>query len=89
MGHAAQPHAAGVAEAMGKRRITLFSRRGQSLDDAGVRGMGLLAGKGMYAGRSPREGFRPLMEEGVARILDGSTSIAEVARSVDLTQRFH
>jgi len=29
------------------------------------------------------------MEEGVARILDGSTSIAEVARSVDLTQRFH
>jgi len=35
------------------------------------------------------KGFRPLMEEGVARILDGSTSIAEVARSVDLTQRFH
>jgi type II secretory ATPase GspE/PulE/Tfp pilus assembly ATPase PilB-like protein len=34
-------------------------------------------------------GFRPLVEEGIARILDGSTSIAEVARSVDLTQRFH
>ena len=34
------------------------------------------------------KGFRPLVEEGVARILDGSTSIAEVARSIDLTQRF-
>jgi len=34
------------------------------------------------------KGFRPLVEEGVARILDASTSIAEVARSVDLTQRF-
>jgi general secretion pathway protein E/type IV pilus assembly protein PilB len=36
-----------------------------------------------------QKGFRPLVEEGIARILDGSTSIAEVARSVDLTQRFH
>ncbi|HTO44836.1 MAG TPA: GspE/PulE family protein [Burkholderiales bacterium] len=35
------------------------------------------------------KGFRPLVEEGIARILDSSTSIAEVARSVDLTQRFH
>jgi type II secretory ATPase GspE/PulE/Tfp pilus assembly ATPase PilB-like protein len=35
------------------------------------------------------KGFRPLVEEGIARILDGSTSVAEVARSVDLTQRFH
>jgi general secretion pathway protein E/type IV pilus assembly protein PilB len=35
------------------------------------------------------KGFRPLVEEGIARILDASTSIAEVARSVDLTQRFH
>jgi general secretion pathway protein E/type IV pilus assembly protein PilB len=34
------------------------------------------------------KGFRPLVEEGIARILDGTTSIAEVARSVDLTQRF-
>jgi general secretion pathway protein E/type IV pilus assembly protein PilB len=34
------------------------------------------------------KGFRPLVEEGIARILDASTSIAEVARSVDLTQRF-
>jgi len=34
------------------------------------------------------KGFRPLVEEGIARILDSSTSIAEVARSVDLTQRF-
>jgi general secretion pathway protein E/type IV pilus assembly protein PilB len=34
------------------------------------------------------KGFRPLVEEGIARILDGSTSIAEVARSIDLTQRF-
>jgi len=34
------------------------------------------------------KGFKPLIEEGIARILDGSTSIAEVARSVDLTQRF-
>jgi general secretion pathway protein E/type IV pilus assembly protein PilB len=35
-----------------------------------------------------QKGFRPLVEEGIARILDGQTSIAEVARSVDLTQRF-
>jgi type II secretory ATPase GspE/PulE/Tfp pilus assembly ATPase PilB-like protein len=34
------------------------------------------------------KGFRPLVEEGIERILDGSTSIAEVARSIDLTQRF-
>jgi type II secretory ATPase GspE/PulE/Tfp pilus assembly ATPase PilB-like protein len=34
------------------------------------------------------KGFRPLVEEGIARILNGHTSIAEVARSVDLTQRF-
>ncbi|HEY7760282.1 MAG TPA: GspE/PulE family protein [Burkholderiales bacterium] len=34
------------------------------------------------------KGFRPLVEEGIARILDGATSIAEVARSIDLTQRF-
>jgi general secretion pathway protein E/type IV pilus assembly protein PilB len=34
------------------------------------------------------KGFRPLVEEGIARIIDGSTSIAEVARSIDLTQRF-
>jgi general secretion pathway protein E/type IV pilus assembly protein PilB len=34
------------------------------------------------------KGFRPLVEEGIGRILDGSTSIAEVARSIDLTQRF-
>jgi type II secretory ATPase GspE/PulE/Tfp pilus assembly ATPase PilB-like protein len=34
------------------------------------------------------KGFRPLVEEGIARILDGGTSIAEVARSIDLTQRF-
>ena len=34
------------------------------------------------------KGFRPLVEEGIARMLDGSTSIAEVARSVDLTERF-
>jgi general secretion pathway protein E/type IV pilus assembly protein PilB len=34
------------------------------------------------------KGFRPLVEEGIGRILDGATSIAEVARSIDLTQRF-
>jgi len=46
-----------------RRRISFLSKRGKSLDDASVKGMGLLAGKGMYASRSPREGFRPLMEE--------------------------
>ncbi len=45
------------------RRISFLSKRGKSFDDAGVKGMGLIAGKGMYASRSPREGFRPLMEE--------------------------
>jgi type II secretory ATPase GspE/PulE/Tfp pilus assembly ATPase PilB-like protein len=29
--------------------------------------------------------FRPLAEEGVARVLDGTTSLAEVSRAVDLT----
>jgi type II secretory ATPase GspE/PulE/Tfp pilus assembly ATPase PilB-like protein len=32
--------------------------------------------------------FRPLAEEGVARVVDGTTSIAEVARAIDLTGRF-
>lgn len=35
-----------------------------------------------------RKGFRPLADEGIARIVDGSTSIAEVARAIDLTSRF-
>ena len=33
--------------------------------------------------------FRPLAEEGVALVLNGTTSIAEVSRSVDLTGRFN
>ncbi len=33
------------------------------------------------------KGFRSLAEEGLARVLDGSTSLAEVARTVDLTGR--
>jgi len=33
------------------------------------------------------KGFRSLAEEGVARIRDGSTSIGELARAVDLTSR--
>ena len=32
--------------------------------------------------------FRPLAEEGIARVIDGTTSIAEVSRAVDLTGRF-
>lgn len=32
--------------------------------------------------------FRPLAEEGIARVLDGSSSLAEVGRAVDLTGRF-
>jgi type II secretory ATPase GspE/PulE/Tfp pilus assembly ATPase PilB-like protein len=44
---------------------------------------------------SPRElretafakNFRPLAEEGVARVVDGVTSLAEVARAIDLTGR--
>jgi type II secretory ATPase GspE/PulE/Tfp pilus assembly ATPase PilB-like protein len=44
---------------------------------------------------SPRElretalskNFRPLAEEGLARVVDGSTSLAEVARAIDLTGR--
>jgi type II secretory ATPase GspE/PulE/Tfp pilus assembly ATPase PilB-like protein len=34
------------------------------------------------------KGFRPLIEEALARVLDGTTSITEIARSVDLTQKF-
>jgi type II secretory ATPase GspE/PulE/Tfp pilus assembly ATPase PilB-like protein len=33
------------------------------------------------------KGFRSLAEEGIARVVDGSTSLAEVARAVDLTGR--
>jgi len=32
-------------------------------------------------------GFRPLVEDGVRRVLDGSTSLDEVSRVVDLTDR--
>jgi type II secretory ATPase GspE/PulE/Tfp pilus assembly ATPase PilB-like protein len=32
-------------------------------------------------------GFRPLAEDGIQRVLDGVTSLAEVARVVDLTGR--
>ncbi len=32
--------------------------------------------------------FRPLAEEGIARVIDGSTSLAEVSRCIDLTGRF-
>jgi len=32
--------------------------------------------------------FHPLAEEGIARILDGTTSLAEVSRMIDLTGRF-
>jgi hypothetical protein len=31
--------------------------------------------------------FRPLAEEALARVLDGTTSLVEVARTVDLTGR--
>ncbi len=31
--------------------------------------------------------FRPLAEEGIARVLDGITNLAEVARAIDLTAR--
>jgi type II secretory ATPase GspE/PulE/Tfp pilus assembly ATPase PilB-like protein len=33
------------------------------------------------------KGFRPLADEGVARVLEGLTSLAEVSRSIDLTGR--
>ena len=33
-------------------------------------------------------GFRPLVEDGVRRVLDGSTSLDEISRVVDLTDRF-
>ena len=34
-----------------------------------------------------RQGFVPLADDGLRRVLDGSTSIEEVARIVDLTDR--
>ena len=33
-------------------------------------------------------GFIPLAEEGLARVTDGTTSLAELARAVDLTGRY-
>ena len=34
------------------------------------------------------KGFRSLADEGLPRVIDGTTSLAEVARSVDLTARY-
>ena len=34
------------------------------------------------------KGFRPLAEAGLARVLDGMTTLAEVSRAVDLTRRY-
>ncbi len=34
------------------------------------------------------KGFRPLADEAIARVLDGSTTIGEVSRAVDLTGRY-
>ena len=34
------------------------------------------------------KGFRSLAEEGLQRVMDGTTSLAEMARAVDLTGRF-
>jgi general secretion pathway protein E/type IV pilus assembly protein PilB len=34
------------------------------------------------------KGFRALAEEGLQRVIDGTTSLAEVGRAVDLTGRF-
>jgi type IV pilus assembly protein PilB len=33
------------------------------------------------------QGFTPLVDVGIARVLDGTTSLDEVSRVVDLTQR--
>jgi len=33
------------------------------------------------------KGFRPLADAGAARVLDGTTSLEEVSRVVDLTSR--
>ena len=33
------------------------------------------------------KGFRPLADDGLRRVLDGSTSIEEVGRVIDLTER--
>jgi general secretion pathway protein E/type IV pilus assembly protein PilB len=33
-------------------------------------------------------GFRSLADEGLARVIDGTTSLAEVSRSIDLTGRY-
>ena len=33
------------------------------------------------------KGFRTLAEDGIRRVLDGTTSLAELARVVDLTDR--
>lgn len=38
-------------------------------------------------GMALAKGFRPLAEDGIRRVLDGSTSLDEVARVVDLTDR--
>ncbi|MBI3936276.1 MAG: secretion system protein E, partial [Betaproteobacteria bacterium] len=32
--------------------------------------------------------FRPLAEEGLLRVTDGTTSLAELARAIDLTGRY-
>jgi type II secretory ATPase GspE/PulE/Tfp pilus assembly ATPase PilB-like protein len=34
------------------------------------------------------KGFRPLADAGIQRVLDGITTLAELARAVDLTGRY-
>jgi len=34
------------------------------------------------------KGFRPLSDEGLQRVVDGTTSLTEVAREIDLTGRY-
>jgi general secretion pathway protein E/type IV pilus assembly protein PilB len=40
-------------------------------------------------GAANAKNFRSLADEGVQRVVDGTTSLAEVARAIDLTGRVH
>jgi general secretion pathway protein E/type IV pilus assembly protein PilB len=42
----------------------------------------------MLAMLALHKGFRPLADEAIARVVEGSTTIAEVSRAVDLTGRY-
>lgn len=67
----------------GRLAIMELLRIDDGLDDLIARRAGL----GEIRAQARREGFRPLAEDGLRRVREGSTTLAELGRVVDLTDR--